>query len=177
MKKLNNKAFTLIELLVVVLIIGILAAVALPQYDRAIKRARASVAEQWLSSAMTAAAAVKMGMEEGDSLGIGCSGDSCYTSFSNNTSMSAMPIQLSPVKGFSCSVSIYPTSADSSCSPTTGGGYTLASSTEYGGVIYCTNSGGYSGGGTGGGGGSSSGTSCAELGFGRSCAGGNGTCR
>ena len=50
----NRKGFTLIELLVVVLIIGILASVAIPQYFKVVEKGRASEAISILSSVCAA---------------------------------------------------------------------------------------------------------------------------
>ena len=54
MIKNNNKGFTLIELLVVVLILGILAAMAMPQYFKAVERSRMTEAVTLLSNIATA---------------------------------------------------------------------------------------------------------------------------
>ena len=56
----NKQAFTLIELLVVVLIIGILAAVALPQYQKVVEKARASEALSMMKTIADASRAYYM---------------------------------------------------------------------------------------------------------------------
>src|SRR6478672_7520752 len=54
-RKQNPRAgFTLIELLVVVLIIGILAAIAVPQYFKVVEKGKAAEALDWLASVKSA---------------------------------------------------------------------------------------------------------------------------
>jgi prepilin-type N-terminal cleavage/methylation domain-containing protein len=60
LKLKNKKAFTLIELLVVVLIIGILAAIALPQYQKTIEKSRFTKAKQNLSTLYRSAQAYQL---------------------------------------------------------------------------------------------------------------------
>ncbi len=66
-KKTSCKsAFTLIELLVVVLIIGILASIALPQYQKAVEKSRVSEANLILKSIVDACAVQRLSGEGGN---------------------------------------------------------------------------------------------------------------
>ena len=55
MKNRAKKAFTLIELLVVILIVGILAAIAWPQYQKAVLQSKFNIMQTTLKDIHTAA--------------------------------------------------------------------------------------------------------------------------
>ncbi len=68
--KNTKRGFTLIELLVVVLIVGILAAVAVPQYQRAVNKSRMTEVRSTLSSLRKALAVAMMSPEIRDTAGV-----------------------------------------------------------------------------------------------------------
>lgn len=82
----KNAGFTLIELLVVVLIIGILSAVALPQYEKAVEKSR-------MTAAITMARAVRDAQE------VYYMANGEYTN-----DMEALDIKYACPKDFDCSI-------------------------------------------------------------------------
>ncbi len=68
---INKKGFTLLELLVVVLIIGILASIALPQYKKAVAKSRFAEALSNLKTIAQADEVCRMG-EEGSGFAGSC---------------------------------------------------------------------------------------------------------
>ena len=92
MKKNRKKGFTLIELMVVVIIVGILAAVAVPIFRGQTRRAIASEGEALLGSVRTAELAyyaehgsyldVSSGGDANDPLGIDASKNKYFKSYS-----------------------------------------------------------------------------------------------
>ena len=68
---MSKQAFTLIELLVVVLIIGILAAVALPQYNKAVFKSRVAAEVAVLDSLYPAVESCYLEKQNIDKCGIG----------------------------------------------------------------------------------------------------------
>ncbi|HOK56737.1 MAG TPA: prepilin-type N-terminal cleavage/methylation domain-containing protein [bacterium] len=92
MKKNRKKGFTLIELMVVVIIVGILAAIAIPLYTGQVKKSKASEGASLVGSIRTAERVyysqhneykvIEDAVSSDEDLGVDASGNKYFTTFS-----------------------------------------------------------------------------------------------
>lgn len=132
-----NKGFTLIELLVVVLIIGILSAVALPQYQKAVKKARAAEALTWMKTASDALEVLLL-----ENPGVSLQGEWYGGTGSRGSLIDVLSVELPVMKGWGCRVWVNLSGwdydgADINCFSDYGIGFTETYDEENGKLMYC----------------------------------------